>query len=51
MDRPKQINCQQEPGYPDHETVIFSIRYPAVYFDPKACTVKSWATDKAVKNG
>lgn len=26
--RPKQTNCQQEPTYPDHQTVVFSIRYP-----------------------
>ena len=27
-ERPRQTNCQQEPSYPDHETVVFSIRFP-----------------------
>lgn len=26
--RPKQINCQNEPAYPEHETVVFSISAP-----------------------
>ena len=25
--RPPQTNGQQEPGYPEHETVVYSIRY------------------------
>jgi hypothetical protein len=29
--RPKQTNCQNEPSYPDHETVVFSIRFPDYY--------------------
>ena len=28
MNRPKQLNCQNEPPYPMHETVIFSFRDP-----------------------
>lgn len=28
MKRPRQTNCQQEPSYPEHDTVIASIRYP-----------------------
>lgn len=27
-ERPKQRDCQNEPTYPDHETVVFSIRSP-----------------------
>lgn len=30
MERPVQYNCCNEPPYPDHETVVFSIRYPDV---------------------
>lgn len=26
--RPKQTNCQQEPPYPEHDTIVFSIRNP-----------------------
>lgn len=26
--RPKQRDCQFEPPYPDHDTVLFSIRFP-----------------------
>lgn len=26
--RPRQTNCQNEPPYPDHETVVFCIRAP-----------------------
>lgn len=26
--RPAQTNCQQEPPYPDHATVVFTIREP-----------------------
>jgi hypothetical protein len=28
MPRNDPTNCQNEPGYPDHATVIMSIRYP-----------------------
>lgn len=27
-DRPRQMNCQQEPAYPEHDTAVFSIRDP-----------------------
>jgi hypothetical protein len=26
--RPAQYDCQIEPTYPDHETVVFAIRFP-----------------------
>lgn len=26
--RPKQTDCQIEPSFPDHATVLFSIRFP-----------------------
>lgn len=26
--RPAPTNCQQEPPYPEHETVVCSLRYP-----------------------
>lgn len=26
--RPRQTDCQHEPAYPDHETVLFSLRDP-----------------------
>lgn len=29
-ERPRQTNCQQEPNFPRHQTVIFSLRYPGL---------------------
>lgn len=26
--RPRQTNCQQEPAYPGHETVVCALRAP-----------------------
>jgi hypothetical protein len=31
--RPKQTDCQHEPPYPDHETVLISIRDPDYYME------------------
>jgi len=45
MERGKQYNCQQEPDYSDHETVVFSIRFPDVYLD-KDCEVKKFSDIK-----
>ena len=28
MERPRQVNCQNEPPYPEHETVVFALGYP-----------------------
>lgn len=28
IERDAPTNCQQEPNYPNHETVIISMRYP-----------------------
>jgi len=33
MKRGKQYNCQNEPSYSDHETVVFSIRHPDYYLE------------------
>jgi hypothetical protein len=27
-DRPRQTDCQIEPAYPDHDTVLWSFRFP-----------------------
>lgn len=45
MHRGKQINCQNEPYYSDHETVVFSIRYPDFYLDEggKVCEIKKFS--------
>tara|TARA_R110002020_G_scaffold318905_9_gene534562 strand:- start:2540 stop:2692 length:153 start_codon:yes stop_codon:yes gene_type:complete len=42
MERPKQTNCQNEPPYPLHETVLFTIRDPEVYMD-KDCNIKKFS--------
>ena len=41
MDRPEPKDCQNEPSYPGHETVLFSIRSPEYYMD-KDCIIKKW---------
>lgn len=43
-ERPKQTNCQQEPAYPDHETVVFSIRFPDYYLheSDNGCEARKW---------
>lgn len=28
MFRPKQTDCRNEPGYPQHDTVVFCLKYP-----------------------
>lgn len=28
MRRPRQTDCQSEPGYPGADTIVFSLRYP-----------------------
>lgn len=33
MTRGKQVNCQNEPSYSHHKTVVFSIRFPDFYMD------------------
>ena len=35
-------NCQQEPGYPRHRTVVFSIRYPDMtgHLPSRRCKIK-----------
>lgn len=40
--RPRQTDCQHEPPYPDHQTVVFSIRYPdAVIHSPSSyCSIQ-----------
>lgn len=42
--RPKQTNCQHEPPYPDHETVVFSIRFPDDYLheSENGCEARKW---------
>lgn len=40
-ERPKQTNCQNEPHYPGHETVVFAFRYPDVYMG-NDCNIKKW---------
>jgi hypothetical protein len=39
--RPRQTNCQQEPSYPEHETVVFSLRFPdlTVHSKSKRCKI------------
>ena len=45
MKRGKQYNCQNEPSYSDHETVVFSIRNPDYYLDESGeiCEVKKFS--------
>lgn len=42
--RPKQTNCQNEPPYPDHETVVFSIIHPEYYLheSEEICEARKW---------
>ena len=44
--RSKQHNCANEPGYPDHETVVFSIRAPDYYLDHN-CEVKKFLNNNS----
>ncbi len=39
MKRGVQTNCQNEPSYSDHDTVVFTIRDPDYYMDSD-CNVK-----------
>lgn len=41
-ERPLQQNCQIEPSYPDHETVIASIRDPELtcHLPQERCTIQ-----------
>lgn len=40
--RPKQTNCRNEPAYPDHETVVMSMKNPnlTAHLPSKRCDVQ-----------
>ena len=42
LSRPKQTNCQQEPSYPDHETVVFAMIAPDMtcHLPSSRCTIQ-----------
>ena len=48
--RPIQTNCQNEPPYPEHETVVFSIRFPDSYLDKDFKIKKFKDMDKKKEN-
>jgi len=47
MKRGPQFNCQNEPSYSDHETVVFSIRHPDYFMDSDCNILKFEDLDNA----